>query len=93
MHKKRKIKFIGDRNRTIFLWLNITDPLLILRYFLFLPFSMLYDLVAFRKYKFAGFFRALAILPRIPAMRRERRGYFKVTDKEVFKSISHKASR
>lgn len=93
LHKKRKIKFIGDRNRTIFLWLNITDPLLILRYFLFLPFSMLYDLVAFRKYKFVGFFRALPLLPAVPAMRRKRREYFKISDREVFNYISHKASR
>lgn len=93
LHKKRKIKFIGDRNRTLFLWLNITDTVLILRYFLFLPFSMLYDIVAIRKYKFVGFFRALAILPKLPALRRERKGYFKVSDSDILKLISHKVPR
>lgn len=88
LHKKRKIKFIGDRNRTLFLWLNITDSALIVRYFLFLPFSLLYDLFAFRKYKFAGFFWSLAYLTRLPAARQQRRRYFSVTDAEVLKRIS-----
>ncbi|MFZ3207862.1 MAG: glycosyltransferase family 2 protein [Geobacteraceae bacterium] len=87
LHSKRRIKFIGDRNRTLFLWLNITDRPLILRYFLCLPFSMLYDIVSFRKYKFAGFFRALSYLPRLPALRRKRKACFRVTDREVFRWI------
>jgi GT2 family glycosyltransferase len=87
MHKKRKIKFIGDRNRTLFLWLNISDPILIARYFLFLPFSLLYDIVSFRKYKFIGFFWALAYLPRVPGLRRNRRNIFRISDHEVIESI------
>jgi GT2 family glycosyltransferase len=87
LHKKRRIKFIGDRNRTLFLWLNITDRSLILRYFLCLPFSMLYDIVSFRKYKFAGFFRALSCLPQLPALRRKRKACFRITDREVFRWI------
>ncbi len=88
IHRRRKIKFIGDRNRTLFLWLNITDAALILRYFLALPFSLLYDVVTFRKYKFVGFFRALAYLPRIPALRKRRREYFRVSDRDVLRLIS-----
>jgi len=87
LHTKRKIKFLGDRNRHLFLWLNITDPYLIIRYALFLPLSMLYDIITFRKYKFVGFFRALRYLPRLPALRKKRKAYFKVTDREVFTSI------
>jgi GT2 family glycosyltransferase len=87
LHKRRKIKFIGYRNRTLFLWLNISDPFLIVRYFLFLPFSLLYDIVGFRKYKFTGFFWALAYLPRIPRLRRERGKYFRISDHEVIKRI------
>lgn len=88
LHKKRKIKFIGDRNRTLFLWLNITDPALILRYFLFLPLSLFYDVLAFRKYKFVGFFWSLGYLTRVLAARRQRRKHFTVTDAEVLKRIS-----
>ena len=87
LHKRRKIKFIGDRNRTLFLWLNITDSSLIARYFLFLPFSLMYDVMAFRKYKFVGFFWALKYLPLVPTARRKRKGYFRVTDREVFRMI------
>lgn len=88
LHKKRKIKFIGDRNRTLFLWLNITDGRLILRYFFCLPFSLLYDVVAFRKYKFVGFFRALRYLPAVADGRRKRKGCFKMSDRNVIRIIS-----
>ena len=88
LHKKRKIKFIGDRNRTLFVWLNVTDRFLILRYFCCFPFSLLYDIFAFRKYKFAGFFMALKYLPLIPALRRKRKEIFVVRDKEVLDKIS-----
>jgi GT2 family glycosyltransferase len=87
LHKRRKIKFIGDRNRTLFLWLNITDPALIVRYLLFLPFSLTYDIVTFRKYKFVGFFWALKYLPRIAAGRRKRKAYFRVKDRDVIDLI------
>ena len=88
LHRKRKIKFIGDRNRTLFLWLNITDPLLIARYFLGLPFSLLYDIIGFRKYKFVGFFRALRYLSKIPVGRKSRKAHFRVSDREVITKIS-----
>jgi GT2 family glycosyltransferase len=91
LHRKRKIKFIGDRNRTLFLWLNITDLPLIARYFVMLPFSMLYDIFAFRKYKFVGFFMAMRHLPEIADGRRKRKGLFKVTDKEVIRIISQQS--
>ena len=88
LHRKRAVKFIGDRNRTLFLWLNITDPLLIARYFLCLPISLLYDIVGFRKYKFVGFFRALRYLPAIPAGRRKRKARFRVSDRDVIRTVS-----
>ena len=88
LHRKRKIKFIGDRNRTLFLWLNITDPFLIVRYVVCLPFSLLYDIIGFRKYKFVGFFRALRYLAAIPEGRRKRKAYFCVTDREVIRAIA-----
>jgi len=84
LHRRRKIKFLVERHRTLLLWLNVTDPWLIVRYFLCLPFSMLYDIVAFRKYKFAGFFLALRYLPRIPAGRRKRKALFRIRDRDVF---------
>ena len=93
LHKKRRIKFIGDRNRTLFLWLNVTDPFLVIRYLLCLPFSFLLDLAGFRKYKFVGFFRALAYLPRLPGLRRRRRELFRLTDREVIAQIRDRRGR
>jgi GT2 family glycosyltransferase len=90
LHKKRKIKFIGDRNRTLFLWLNITDIQMIIRYFCFLPFSLIYDIVAFRKYKFVGFFWALGHLSSVVTGRRKRKSIFRMTDKDVMRIISYK---
>jgi GT2 family glycosyltransferase len=87
IHKKRKIKLIGDKNRTLLLWLNVSDSFLIARYFLFLPISFILDLVKFRKYKFIGFFWALKYLPRIPGLRRKRKGYFRISDQEVLNYI------
>jgi GT2 family glycosyltransferase len=87
LHRKRHVKFIGDRNRTLFLWLNVTDPFLIVRYFLALPFSFLADVAGFRKYKFIGFFRALAYLQRLPELRRQRKKLFRLSDRQVIAQI------
>ena len=84
---KRYIKTVSDRNRILFLWLNVTDRVLIVRYFLFLPLSLVKDILLFRKYKFVGFFWALKYLPHIPSGRRKRKEYFRVKDREVFRSV------
>ena len=84
---KRYIKTVSDRNRILFLWLNVTDRVLIVRYFLFLPLSLVKDILLFRKYKFVGFFWALTYLPHIPSGRRKRKDYFRVKDREVFRSV------
>ena len=86
-HWKRKVKTIADRNRILFMWLNITDIKLIVRYFLFLPLSFLKDIVTGRKYKFVGFFWALKFLPLIPGLRNKRKQYFRLRDEEVFRLI------
>jgi hypothetical protein len=82
------IKTVSDRNRILFMWLNVTDWGLILRYFLFLPLSLVKDILFVRKYKFVGFFWALKYLPRVPAARRNRKVYFRLIDREVFRKIS-----
>jgi len=87
LHWKRGVKTVADRNRILFLWLNVTDRDLIIRYFLFLPLSLVWDLLSGRKYKFVGFFWALTYLPRIPALRRQRRELFRLTDREVFRAV------
>lgn len=89
IHKKRKVKFVGDRNRTLFIWLNITDPFLILRYFCFLPLSIIYDIAGFRKYKFVGFFWSIKYIKKVLRGRRLRSQMQRVTDRQVIGQISY----
>jgi hypothetical protein len=70
------------------MWVNITDRDLIIRYFLFLPLSLLKDILLFRKYKFFGFFWALKFLPLVPAARRKRKEYFRISDRELFRNVT-----
>lgn len=86
-HRKRKVKFLTARNKHIFMWVNVTDPLLIFRYFLFLLPSLVWDILSFRKYKLVGTFMAI---PRIPALlqeRRRRRPGFTRKDKTIIELV------
>lgn len=86
-HRKRKIKTIAARNKHYFMWLNVTDPLLVLRYIVFLPFSLVWDLISFRKYKLIGFFWALAKLPRILRERTLRRKVSVIMDRDIINLV------
>ena len=87
-HHRKKIKFLIARNKHIFMWLNVTDPFLVIRYFLLLLPSLVGDILSFRKYKLVGMFMAI---PRIPALlqeRRRRRQDFCVRDATVIELVS-----
>lgn len=86
-HKKRKIKFIAAKNKHYFLWLNITDPFLVARYFLFLPLSLLWDLLSFRKYKLVGFFWALIKSSGIIKERQRRLKAAKSSDQDIINHV------
>lgn len=86
-HRQRKIKFLIARNKHIFMWLNVSDPDLVIRYFLFLVPSLLWDVASFRKYKLVGMFLALPRLPGLIAERRRRRAHFTRRDREVIELV------
>lgn len=86
-HRRSKIKYLTARNKHLFLWANITDPLLVIRYFLCLVPSLVLDVVALRKYKFAGMFLALGRLPAALRERRKRRRHAVRTDGEVIRLV------
>jgi hypothetical protein len=46
--------------------------------------------VAFRKYKFVGFFWALVYMSAVAGGRRKRKSIFRVTDKDIIRLISDK---
>jgi len=83
----RKIRFITARNKHMFLWINITDRRLIIRYFLCLLPSLLWDIIKFRKYKFVGMFMAFCRIPEVIRERRRRRVFAVVSDRLVIKAV------
>lgn len=87
-HERRRIKYIAGRNKTMFMWLNITGRGLIFRYFLLLLPSLLFDIVSFRKYKFIGTFMALKKVPEIIAGRQKRLLLAKMKDRDVISIVS-----
>lgn len=86
-HRQRKIKYMIGRNKHLFLWANITDPLLVIRYFLCLIPSLLWDLLSFRKYKLVGMFMALTRLPGALRERKERKPHFVQADREIIRRV------
>jgi GT2 family glycosyltransferase len=89
-HRKRKIKFLTARNKTYFMWLNVTDSFLVWRYWLcFLP-SLLWDIVSFRKYKFVGTFMALPRFFEVMRKRSVRRRYARTCDSDIIKLVSYR---
>ena len=86
-HHQRKIKFLIARNKHIFMWVNITDPILIFRYFLLLLPSMIWDILSFRKYKFVGFFMALPKIAEVVRERSRRRPTCTLSDRSIIKKV------
>ena len=86
-HRRKKVKFLAARNKHIFLWLNVTDPLLVIRYFLFLLPSLLWDILSFRKYKLVGMFMALKRLPEVIEERRRLRQGFTRSGQAVIELV------
>lgn len=87
-HRRKKVKYLTARNKHIFMWLNVTDPLLVIRYFACLVPSLLWDIVSFRKYKLLGMFMALPRLPDIMKERKARKRAFTVTDRAVMDQVT-----
>ena len=86
-HRQRKIKYLIGRNKHFFLWANITDPLLVLRYFLCLIPSLVWDVVSFRKYKFVGMFMALERISEVMRERKARKPHAVRSDREIIRCV------
>ena len=86
-HNYRRIRFTTARNKHIFMWVNITDPILIFRYFLLLLPSMIWDILSFRKYKFVGFFMALPKIAEVVRERSRRRLVCTRSDRSIIEKV------
>lgn len=87
-HRQRRIKFLIARNKHIFMWVNVTDTALMVRYFIFLLPSLVWDVLSFRKYKLVGMFMALPRLRELLAERRRRRQWNTRKDRTIIELMS-----
>ena len=83
---RARLLALNQRNLHLFVWKNISEPLLLARYFLWLPFRLLFFLVQGRYEFFWGFLQAW---PRLPAAlgRRRKKSSLAVarSDREIFR--------
>jgi GT2 family glycosyltransferase len=77
-----KVKTIAYRNQLMFIWKN-SDPNTLLTHFLWLPYYCIKLLLRLDLSFFAGFFKAVLLLPSILRARSNNKKIFTKTDKEV----------
>lgn len=80
---KKKITAVAYRNQFIFVWLNITQPSLLLSHVLWLPVHFLQSILRSDRGFFTGFFSALMRLPVVLSLRQRNTALFKVNDTTV----------
>lgn len=78
-----KIKRIAYRNQFIFVWKNITDPLLIFSHFVFLPYHLFWAALRLDLAFFEGFLLALIRVPVIIERRNKQKSKYLKKDSEL----------
>jgi GT2 family glycosyltransferase len=84
----KQIKKMAYRNQLFFVWLNITDWVLILQHILYLPYYLLKSLLIFDWPFIEALFQAILIFPRILISRYQNSKSFTLTDGEVLENLS-----
>lgn len=84
---KTKITTIAYRNQFIFVWKNVTDIKLIINHIVLLPANLLKGVRRGDFEFFKGFSLAIIKLPDIMKKRKLQKKFYKVSDKEIFKSF------
>lgn len=89
---QKQVKKIRDRNRFLFQWYSISDPLLMLKHFGCLPLLLLYFSLKGKMSYPIGFFQALYAWKRFKKEvdRRMPKGKMKLRDNEILKLIVDK---
>lgn len=80
-----QVKVIAYRNQFIFVWENATDILLQFYHFLWLPYHFLKALISRDRAFYAGFFKALILLPQIIKSSFRYQKSFILKDAEIIK--------
>lgn len=84
--KSRKpfaIQTISYRNQIFFVWLNATDPMLLISHVLWLPYHIINTVVKGDVAFSLGLFQAISQLPRVIKLRRNQHRGIKIEDKAV----------
>ncbi len=87
MFDSEKIKKIAYRNQFIFVWLNITDPKLLLSHIAWLPYHLLTALLRMDWPFYYGFFTAVQKLNEVLKKRKKYGKKFIKTDKEILQNF------
>jgi GT2 family glycosyltransferase len=80
---RKKITLVAYRNQFLFVWLNITQPSLLLSHTLWLPVHILRAIMRLDGRFLSGFFAALLRLPAVMSLRRKNSALFTVNDTTV----------
>lgn len=76
------------RNRLLFLWKNISDPVFLVQHALVLAFLLCFSWMTGNLYFYRSFYQALKRLPEVRARRREERGRARRTDRDVLRLVN-----
>lgn len=81
------IKTVSYRNQLIFIWKNISDPMLLMKHLVWLPYHFLTAPLSFDLPFFLGFIWALLKLPALIFNYQSQALNYKLSDKEVLKNF------
>ena len=80
-----KIKSVSYRNQFFFVWLNITDPFLLLSHIAWLPHHLASAIKSGNTAFLTGFGNAVLELGKVFAYRKQNRRFFELTDRDVLR--------
>ncbi len=86
-YKPYHIQKIVYRNQFIFVWVNITDPNLLLNHLLWLPYHLVNAVKSWDKVFLMGFLDACMRIPAIIRYRQQIRKLFVVSDRQILKQF------
>ena len=86
-YSQRFIKITAYRNQLMFIWKNITDPLLLFQHFLFIPYNCVYYLLKGEKEFILGFIDALKSINTL-FVKSRRKDNLKISDRKILSQFS-----
>ncbi|MBI5177764.1 MAG: glycosyltransferase [Nitrospinae bacterium] len=83
--KHENMALASERNRLIFHWKNISDPLFLAQHLFTLFFRLIFSLLTLKKSFVVPFYQAVTMLPLILAKRAEEKKHWVLTDREILR--------